>query len=271
MHEAICIMATFTDDIYDNVTSAKPPPVLKCFIEQRIPFKENFRFNNKDIYTKPVDTTSFKGQIETSFWDMSTKSFRSFFDILEATIPISLTLTKKFFKRNNIINAKLPHIIRNIKIYFHEIEELEQDKRIIEEMIADPKAPDYNREIEVVRIVMVDIDEPNCYATWCNNCNVVCHYPCYINKDNAITKSILWCSAMTWFNPFNVHCTACPGKCDWKDHKQIREKQIFVTTKISVTIDKLKQRYMQDINYAKKHVKTKSQHHMINYKRILKK
>ena len=55
---------------------------------------------------------------------------------------------------------------------------------------------------------------------------------------------------MTWFNPFHVHCTACPGKCDWNNHEQIREKEIYVTIKLSITIDTLKQRYMQDYNGA---------------------
>ena len=67
-------MGTFTDDVYDKAMS---PPVQECFTEQGIALMKHFQFNNKDIYTKPVDTTSPKGQMEISLWDMSTELLRS--------------------------------------------------------------------------------------------------------------------------------------------------------------------------------------------------
>ena len=271
--EAIFIMATHTDDIYDETTAAKPPPVLEFFNAQRIPYKMHFLFNNKDIYTKPVaNTKSLKGQVEIAFWDTSTKSFSSFMDKLEATTPISLKLTKEILqKKYSIINAKLPYLIRKLRSNVHEIEALEQDRKIFEEMITKPDTSVYTREIEVVRKVMVDIEKPNCFSTMCKKCNVVCHYPCYISKGNLITKSLFWCSAMTWYNPFNVHCTACEGKCDWNDHEQIRERQIFVTLKQLLTIDTLKQRYMQNMKDAVDLGKKKCEEKMVSaYDKLLK-
>ena len=52
---------------------------------------------------------------------------------------------------------------------------------------------------------------------------------------------------MTWFNrQLSVHCTVCPQKCSWRDHEQIKEKQIFTTHKETQTVDLLTQDYIQD-------------------------
>ena len=94
---------------------------------------------------------------------------------------------------------------------------------------------------------LVDIQEPNCFSTWCNNCKVVCHYPCDIHEGNLIQKSSWWCSAMTWFNrQFSVHCTVCPKECPWRDHEQIKKKQIFETYMVTQTVDALRHDYMND-------------------------
>ena len=271
--EAIFIMVTHMGDIYDETTAAKPPPVLECFTAQRIPFKMHFLFNNKDIYTKPVaNIKSLKGQLEIAFWDTSTKSFSSFVDMLEATTPISLKLTKEILqKKYSIVNAKLPYLVRKLRSNVHEIETFEQDRKAIEEMIKNPDTSYYTREIEVVRKVMVDIEEPNCFSTVCKKCDVVCHYPCHINKGNLMEKTLFWCSAMTWFKPFRVRCTVCAGKCDWNDHEQIRERQIFVTLKHVVTIDTLKQRYMQGVKGAIDSARKTCEEKMVSaYKKLLK-
>ena len=80
MCEAICNMGTFTDDVYDKAMS---PPVQECFTEQGITLMSIFNSTTKtSTYTKPVDTTSPKGQMEISLWDMSTELLRSYFDTL---------------------------------------------------------------------------------------------------------------------------------------------------------------------------------------------
>ena len=248
--EAIFIMATRCDDIYDDTKTPKPPPLLESFAEQNIPFKTHFLFNNKDIYTKPVtNTKSLKSQVETAFWDTSTITFRTFFERLEATTPISLTLTKEILqKKYNIMYALLPYLIRNLRSNIHEIEAFEQDRRIIEEMITKPDTSAYTREVKVIKRVMVDIEKPNYFSTTCKKCNKICHYPCYISKDNLIAKSLFWCSAMTWYNLFNVHCTIC--SCSWTDHEQIKKREVFKTSKEFVTISRLKRRYMRDMKGA---------------------
>ena len=86
------------------------------------------------------------------------------------------------------------------------------------------------------------------HCTWCNTCQIVCHYPCSIHKDNPLCKSSWWCSAMSWFFNWNlaVKCTVCPGKCSWKDHKQISEKPVFKKEKVTRNDESLKRIYLED-------------------------
>ena len=249
--EAIFIMATSCDDIYDDTETPKPPPLLESFAEQKIHFKTHFVFNNKDIYTKPVaNIKSRRGQAEMGFWDTSTNTFKLFFERLEVTTPISLKLTKEILqKKQSIIYVHLPYLVRKLGSNVHEIEALEQDRKIIEEMISNPDTSDYTWEREVVKVVMVDIKKQSKYfSTRCKNCNKICHYPCSISSDNLIKDSSYWCSAMTWLNLFNVYCTIC--SCGWKDHEQIKKREKFKTIKKIVTSKILKQQYMHDMEGA---------------------
>ena len=248
--EVIFVMATHCDDSYDDTETPKPP-LLESFADQNIPCKMHLLFNNKGIYTKPVtDTKSRKGQLETAFWDSSTNAFRLFFERLEITTPISLKLTKEILqKKYNIIDVHFPYLVRKLGSNVHEIEAHEQDRKIIVEMITNPDTSDYTWEIEVVKVVMVDIErQSKCCSTRCKNCNKICHYPCSISSDNLIKDSSYWCSAMTWLNLFNVYCTIC--SCGWKDHEQIKKREKFKTTKKIVTSKILKQQYMNDMEGA---------------------
>ena len=129
--------------------------------------------------------------METAYWDTSTESFRSFFDTLEATIPISLTLTKKILqKKCQIINVKLPYLVRELRSDIHEIEALEKDREAIKAMITNPDKSDYTREVDIVRKTMEEIEEPNCYSTWCKKCETICHYPCHMVLSHDMVQSI---------------------------------------------------------------------------------
>ena len=268
--EAIFIMATCCDNAYDD-TALKPSPLLESFAEQNIPFKMHFQFNNKDIFIKPVaNTESFRGKVEMGYWDTSTNAIRQFLEGLEMTTPISLKLTKEILqKKHNIIKAKLPDLVKKLGRDVHEIEIHEQHRKIIEEMKTDPNIS--TKEIEVVKVMMVDIEEPNCYSTVCEKCNVICHYPCHINEGNLLGKSLFWCSAMTWFKPFPVHCTVCSGKCNWNDHKQIRKKEKFIKLKQVVTYDAVKECYMQDMKGTIDSVRKTCEEKMVSaYNKLLK-
>ena len=206
-------------------------------------------FNNKDIYKPPApERRSMKYVVEYAFWYASTKSFKKFFERLDITPSASLNLTKETLQeKHSITNAQLPYLVRALNKNIHEIEALEQDRKIIEKMI-NSEISNFPTEVVVTKVVMEDTTEPNCYSTWCNTCKIVCHHPCNIHKDNPLLNTSWWCSAMLWY--FNwqlaVKCTICPGKCSWKDHTQINKKPVFKAEKHVRTIESLKWIYMKD-------------------------
>ena len=166
--------------------------MLESFAQQNIPYKTHFLLNNKDFYTKSVaNIKSLKGQVDIACWDNSINTFRLFFEILEATTPISLKLTKEILqKKYNIIHAQFPYLVRQLRNNVHEIEAFEQDRKIIEEMITTPDTSAYRREVDKIKREMVDIDKQSkCFSTRCKKCDKICHYPCYINSDNLIKDS----------------------------------------------------------------------------------
>lgn len=245
VRDVIYIMATCCDDVYGS-TKTEQPQLLEFFDEQKIPYTDHYLFNNKDIYKKPVtDTGSIRSQVETAFWNSSTKSFSCFLEKLEATAPISLKLTKEILQRkHNITNAQLPNLVRVLKTNIHEIETLEQNRKIIEKMIKNPDKSDFAVEADEQKSEMKDITEPNIYFTWCKKCDHECHKPCSIHGGNLICKSSWWCSCMSWF--FNRHlavkCTVCPGRCSWRDHEQ---RPTFKPQETH-TDERLKQLYVED-------------------------
>ena len=250
VRENTFIMATFCDDVYDDTTESEPPQLLEFFKEQKFDFTDHYLFNNKDIYKNPdINKNRIRKQVKKAFWDRSTTSFKDFFERLDITPPVGLKLTKEILqKKHNITNAQLPYLVRALSKNIHDIETLEQDRRIIEKMINNAEKTYFTAEVVVTKVILEDITEPNCYSTWCNTCEIVCHHPCNIHEDHPLGKGLWRCSAMSWF--FNwrldVKCTACPGKCSWKDHKQINQKPVFKKEKVTRNDESLKQIYLED-------------------------
>ena len=222
-------MVPFCDDVYEGTrTVSEQPELLESFKEEKIPFKDFYVFNNKRILIHPVNVNSVNIQVQNGYWETGSHSFKLFFKNLEVSDAISLALTKEILhKKRYIVNLKLPFLIRELRNNIHEVERLEKDRQSIDKLIKNPDESNFTEEVEVTKREMVDIQEPNCFSTWCNNCKVVCHYPCDIHEGNLIQKSSWWCSAMTWFNrQFSVHCTVCPKECPWRDHKQRKNKYL---------------------------------------------
>lgn len=269
--EVIFIMSTCCEKLV--TANPKPPTVLEMFEEEEIPYKEYYLFNNDDIYARPTTDTSLEAQTATEYWNKSTTSFRFFFERLESTTPISLRLTKEILqKKYHIKTVLLPYLIRTLKSHIHEIEAIEEDMKIIEQMIQNPDTSKFTKIIKVTKTILEDITEPNQFSTRCKTCDVICHYPCDIQENNYILKSTKWCSAMTWFNlQFSIHCTVCDGKCSWKDHEQIKKKAVFKTIEEPRTDESLKESYMKDrkgkIGSVKKQCKEKI---LLAYNKVLK-
>ena len=176
-----------------------------------------------------------------------------YFESLDTSDPISLRLTKGILrKKYNIQNVQLPYLIRTLKSNIHEIETLEQDRKLAKNLIENPDTSKFVIGVNVTKMVLVDNTVPNQFSTRCKNCDEICHYPCDIQENNHnILKTTRWCTAMTWFNPF-IHCTVCQGKCSWSDHEQIKKRAIFKTIKEECTNESLKERYIINKNNKNK-------------------
>ena len=244
--EVTFIMSTHCNEL--TKATPKPPTVLKIFDKEEIAYKKYYLFNNDDIYAKPITDPDqlLEAQVATKYWNNSTTSCRVFFERLEVTTPISLKLTKEILqKKYHIINILLPYLIRTLKVHIHEIEEIEQDRKLTKQLIDNPDTSKFTVNVKVTKRILEDITEPNQFSTRCKTCDVICHYPCDINQNNYILKNTKWCSAMINLQ-FSIHCTMCEGKCSWKDHEQIKKKAVFKTLEERRTDTSLKERYMKD-------------------------
>ena len=238
-------MITCCDDTYDGVdddtTIYKKPWLIEFFNTHKICFKEYYLLNNKDIYRKPDTNTKLRLQVEDGYWNNSTKSFEKFFETLKASPPINLTLTRTILEQTHNIHMQLPSLIEELKSNINEIETLEQDWRKTKKLITESDELDHTIEVAVTETVMKDTD-PNYFSTYCVKCNVVCHYPCTIHENNLIRKSLWWCSKTSWFNrQFTVHCTACEGKCSWRDHCQSTKTEKTITYHKKCTVQELEE------------------------------
>ena len=260
---------------YDKLTteSPKPPTVLEMFEEEKIPYKEYYLFNNNDIYAKPITDSSLEALIATEYWNKSTTSFKMFFKELESTIPISLKLTKEILRnKHDITNVQLSFLTRTLKSHIHKIEEIEQDRKLIEQLIEIPDTSKFIVTVKTTKIVLQDITEPDQFSTICKTCDVICHYPCDIQKGNYLKTSTRWCQAMTWsLSELQIRCTVCEGKCSWKDHEQIKKKAVFKTVEESCTDELLKVRYMKDKKEKMKSMKKQCEEKiLLAYNKVLK-
>ena len=210
----IFVMATCCDATYDDENKMERAPVLRLFKKAKIPFKEGFSFNNKDIYKKP-ELSGKKFDREQDDWKTSATSFNLFFDALQKTRPVSLVLsTEVMEKRRHIIHVQLPAVIRRLKDQIHLLDEHKENLKIIEKEIDNP-TQDFTYEVEIEKIELVEIKEPGIFCTRCKTCDKVCHDPCNIKKDDDLG----WCDTISWLNwKLRWYCTACPKQCSYKNH-----------------------------------------------------
>ena len=243
--EVIFIMFTHCDKLI--TATPKPPTVLK---KEKIPYNKYYLFNNDEIYAKIITDPPLVAQVQTTLWDNSTTSFRLFFKEIESITPISLKLTKEILQnKHDITNVQLPFLTRTLKRHIHEIEAIEQDRKLTEQLIENPDTSRFIVTVKITKTISIleDITEPNQFSTRCKTCDVICHYPCDIQESNYVQKSTRWCRAITWsLRELQMRCTVCEGKCSWKDHEQIKKKEVFKTFEEPRTNESLKERYVHE-------------------------
>ena len=116
---------------------------------------------------------------------------------------------------------------------------LAQEKLLYEQHKADAEASkDYEYEVTEDKIIK-KVLEPGVFVTNCLVCNRTCHYPCYINQDH---KRLDKCPAMK-----NGHCTVCPQKCHWQQHRNMSFRLEVERVNVRKTFDDMRDRHLKSL------------------------
>lgn len=208
----IYIMATFAD--------AKTPPVLDGLREANIQYNGFYRFNNSALYASNKDRDNDDSDSDSDdedsahfcslFWEMGYKSMTNFFHKLGKTIPASLTLTKEVLEERNKLQVSVIGLQNYMHIGLSKLANLNQERDMLARIDDDLQGcANYKEMIKKPEIKQVDL-EPRQHVTNCLTCNMTCHFPCYIAKDEQKYS----CYAMT-----DNYCRVCPQKCFWDIHR----------------------------------------------------
>ena len=193
---------------------------------------ETFKFNNSALYNKTFPTSEL-------FWNIGIENFSKFFKILEATTPVSLSLTQEVIEQREHLEVVICSLQEQIKIGMANVDNLIRHMKLLEEKkqdIEDNKTFTYNIEEEKMEMRNLKTGE---HVTNCLACNMTCHYPCYI-KDS---EEKYQCSAMEHQNDKKTNCIICPAKCSWKKHKNIEYRLEMMKIMVEKTSEEMKARY----------------------------
>ena len=227
------ILAIFGKDIEKNIflmttfADGGRIAVLESVKEAGIPYVDTFKFNNSALFEKS------ENEFDKLFWKMGIKSFQVALNKLQVVEPKSLQLTREVLKEREHLEVIMQGLREKIQIALGKISELQQEQEEMkrhEAAIKDNK--NFTYTVNVVKMEKIKLD-PGTYVTNCLNCNVTCHYPCGISRD----QDKRGCAAMA---P-NGNCVKCQRNCIWSDHvhhayriemKMVPEKRTYENLKL---------------------------------------
>ncbi|KAG0729123.1 hypothetical protein GWK47_003564 [Chionoecetes opilio] len=231
----IYIMATFAD--------AKSPPVLNALEDANVHYAGFYKFNNSALFAsnkgKDESQDSDSDDEESTyicklFWEMGYRSMTNFFMKLGKTFPASLTLTKQVLEERNHLQLVVIGLQNQIQLGLTKLSNLNQERDMLARLDDDiVGSANHTEVVEVPEIIKIDLNTKE-HVTNCIKCNMTCHYPCYIPKDE--DKAGCW--AMS-----EQHCRICPGKCYWDIHKNMGFRFDTKWNKEQRTVQELLDRY----------------------------
>ncbi|XP_028971378.2 uncharacterized protein LOC106024252 [Esox lucius] len=258
------VLSIFGKDIADNIrvlvtfADGQQPPVLEAIKNSEIPCPKtkqglpvHFKFNNSALFADNTMTSSSKTcaakdededdeddnvqNFDEMFWSMGVSSMKKFFSAVNKLETKSLVLTKEVLKERKQLETAVEGLQPQVNAGLAKLEEISQTTRIIEKHEADITAnKDFEYELDITKAEKIDISGTGTFITNCQQCNVTCHYPCYIPDDNLKIN----CAAMT-----NGQCRVCPGKCIWNVHFNMKYRLEYTTVTEKRTYEELKEKY----------------------------
>ena len=229
------ILAIFGKDIEKNIflmttfADGGKATVLESVKEAGIPYVDTFKFNNSALFEKS------ENEFDKLFWTMGIKSFQAALTRFQEVEPRSLQLTREVLKEREHLEVIVQGLHQKIQIAMGKISELQQEQEIMkkhEAAIKDNK--NFTYTVDVVKMNKIKLDH-GIYVTNCINCNITCHYPCSIPRD----QDKRGCAAMS---P-NGKCAKCQCNCVWSDHVNNGYRIEMEIVPEKRTYDNLKLRY----------------------------
>ena len=171
------------------------------------------KFNNAALYMCKDDSDNdMFGEL---YWKMGIHSFESFFRELLKCEGKSLCLTKEVLKTREHLEATLQGLQQQIQMGLARMNELKQLRLIItRHEVSINQNKNFTCMVKKTKQNKVDLAGTGQFVTNCLKCNMTCHFPCQVSKDDEKYK----CAAMNKPGDPDSTCSNCPGKCSWKQH-----------------------------------------------------
>ena len=142
-------------------------------------------------------------------------SFKNFFEKSVTTDSVSLQPTNEVLKEREHLEALVEGLYPQIKMGLGGIEEMREEKRIVQQH--ETEIERHRKEFEYFVLVMkaeqTDLRGSGKHATTCLRCNFTCHEDCTIWNGNEMHR----CVAMDE----EGNCKVCTGKCSWNEHRNL--------------------------------------------------
>jgi hypothetical protein len=194
------IMVTFAD--------GGEPQVMHAIRAQNIPHQTVLQFNNSALFGR---TTGDGSNFGRQFWEMGTKAYADFFNLLFSLQPQSLSLTREVLRERQCLQVAIQAIHRLITEGIAELDCMEQEERALRQHKLDIEA---NRDFKITvnaQVPEAKPSPPGLHVTNCIICNRTCHHGCAFSDD----ADKRMCIAMDQ----RGYCMHCPKKCAWSEHK----------------------------------------------------
>ena len=236
------VLSIFGKDLSKNIfmmltfADGQNPPVLQAIKDAKIPNSgKHFKFNNSALLADKKgggDKQSFNAM----FWKMGFKSFADFFAEFQKAESVCLDLTKEVLKEREELQTLLEGLNPQITIGLNKIEEMRKEEIVMQQREKEIEThKEFTYTVTVDKLRKVDISGQGRYTTTCLKCNFTCHRDCIYADDNEKHR----CSAMNWI----WFCRVCPGKCFWREHKNLPYLIEFESVVETRTSEDLRRKY----------------------------